>query len=98
MAAVKKILKLQKYFSTRYDTNEALWEMIENIPDDASRKRTRRREKKLLMYKQAASQEKLLKSKICSESCKLRAEIEAELQNKMAEGFANLRLVAWYKW
>ncbi|KAK3584767.1 hypothetical protein CHS0354_002289 [Potamilus streckersoni] len=115
-ASVKKILKMQKYFSTRYDTNETLWETIEKIPDEANPTMSRR-EKKLLKYKQIVSQEQILISKIYSfiivtdcplsvsnlyavdlihDSCSLRAEIEAALQTKIAEGFSNLRLVAGY--
>ncbi|KAK3588144.1 hypothetical protein CHS0354_012203 [Potamilus streckersoni] len=82
-----------QYFSTKYDTNETLWEAIEKIPNEAS-PRMSRREKKLLMYKHTASQEEVLKSKIYSDSCSLRAEIEAALQTKLAEGISNLRLVA----
>ncbi|KAL3882901.1 hypothetical protein ACJMK2_029203 [Sinanodonta woodiana] len=95
-AVIKKILKLQKHFSTRYDTNQTLWETIDKISDEES-PRMSRREKKLLRYKHAVLQETMLLSNIYSESCSLRAEIEAALQNKLTEGISNLKLVAGYK-
>ncbi|KAL3881995.1 hypothetical protein ACJMK2_028377 [Sinanodonta woodiana] len=83
-AAIKKILKLQKHFSKRYDTNEILWETINKIPDEAN-PRMSRREKKLLKYKHTVLQEEMLKSNIYSESCSLRAEIEAAPEIDIAE-------------
>ncbi|KAL3878536.1 hypothetical protein ACJMK2_030876 [Sinanodonta woodiana] len=95
-AVVKKILKLQKYFYTHYSSNEYLWNRIQYIPDEET-SRIIRSEKKLLMYKEAVSRETKLKSKICSDSCGLKTEIEVTLRNTIAEGIANLKLVAGYK-
>ncbi|KAL3831701.1 hypothetical protein ACJMK2_023421 [Sinanodonta woodiana] len=65
MAAVKKIIQLQKYFSTRYDRSETLWETINKIPDEESLIMSRR-EENLLKYKHTVLQEQMLKSNIYS--------------------------------
>ncbi|KAK3599531.1 hypothetical protein CHS0354_006665 [Potamilus streckersoni] len=69
------------YFSTRYDTNEALREMIEYIPNETSTKMSKREKKQ--------PQREILFT--------LSAEIEAALQTVLADGVANLGLVAGYQ-